>query len=308
MAENPVPKSIPELLTFAEIVYTGLGAIGSAIYVKQNTPEVLLDALERFRAANGVYDTAVAFKATKTAASTTADADVKNFLGHYTDVLKPRLGRQWNAGWKDTGFANNTLAVPVTTGGRQEAIRVAGEYLTAHADMESAVLGVTAAHAKALHVALDNARTAVRDALSDTTQKRLERDSAMEALRAQLRGTIAELTQLLAPDDARWSRFGLNAPAAPNRPDVPDGLLARPGPAGSGTLYLDWDDAPRAERYRVYKQITGVDSDFVAAVTVHDSAVTLAELPAGAEIKIRVTAANDTGETSPSDEVKVTLA
>jgi hypothetical protein len=54
--------------------------------------------------------------------------------------------------------------------------------------------------------------------------------------------------------------------------------------------------------------VTGVDSEFIAAVTVHDSAVTLADLPAGAEIKIRVTAANDTGETKPSDEVKVTLS
>jgi hypothetical protein len=60
---------------------------------------------------------------------------------------------------------------------------------------------------------------------------------------------------------------------------------------------------------QVYKpQITNPVADFIAAVNVHDSAVTLTDLPIGAEIKVYVTAANETGETKPSEEVTVTLA
>jgi hypothetical protein len=308
MAENAIPHATAAILAFADKLHLGLVAIGAAIYMKQNTAATFFDPLEAARAADAAYNAAVAHKSACTAASATADDAARAYLSIYVEVLKPTLGRKWTEGWKDTGFASESLAIPDTMDGRQEAVRVAAAYLTAHATLENAPLGVTAVKAQECHDTLIAARAAVGAALADTTQKRAARDTALEALRLQIHGTINELSQLLAPDDGRWATFGLNMPAAPNRPEIPEHLIARAGPPGSGTAFIDWDEAARATRYRVYKQVTGVDSEFIAAVTVHDSAVTLADLPAGAEIKIRVTAANDTGETKPSDEVKVTLA
>jgi hypothetical protein len=307
MAENRLPSSLPALFTLGRDMHDGVTAIGAAVCVKQNTPAVLGDVLDAARAASTAYEDSRAVKAARTAASTIADSNAKGFIVTGRDALKPTLGTAWSLAWEGVGFAHGSLGLPETTGERQELVRTFGEYLAAHATLENAPLGVTAARAQVLFTALDNARAAVRAALADTTQKRAARDIAVEALRAQMRGLIAELTQLLSPDDGRWATFGLNPPAAPNRPDVPDGVVAHPGPAGSGSLYIDWDDAPRAERYRVYKQVAGIDSEFVAAVTVHDSAATLTDLPAGAEVKVRVTAANDTGETKPSAPVTVTM-
>ncbi|NCO39978.1 MAG: hypothetical protein GW892_14845, partial [Armatimonadetes bacterium] len=62
-----------------------------------------------------------------------------------------------------------------------------------------------------------------------------------------------------------------------------------------GTLLADWADAPRAQRYRVWKQVVGVDEDFVAALTVNDSDATLTGLPSGTTVRIRVTAVDDAG-------------
>lgn len=69
----------------------------------------------------------------------------------------------------------------------------------------------------------------------------------------------------------------------------------------------DWADAPRADRYRVLKQVVDEDPDFVAAVTVTDSDASLWDLPSGATVNVRVTAVNDAGETQPSDVVSVVV-
>ena len=55
-----------------------------------------------------------------------------------------------------------------------------------------------------------------------------------------------------------------------------------------------------AEHYRVWKQVVGVDADFVAAGSPTDSDFTLTGLPSGATVKVRVTAVNDAGESQPS--------
>jgi hypothetical protein len=100
-------------------------------------------------------------------------------------------------------------------------------------------------------------------------------------------------------DDPRWYAFGLTPPALEQTPDVPDGLVAIAGTPGSGIVYLDWDDAPRADRYRVWRQLSS-EPEPVAVATVTDSDATLPNQPIGQIIKIVVTALNDAGESLQS--------
>ena len=132
------------------------------------------------------------------------------------------------------------------------------------------------------------------------------RDAAVEALKTRMRGVISELDQLLGDTDPRWDAFGLNAPGAAETPDTPEALVLTPG--APGTLLADWADARLAARYRVWILIVGVDTDFRPAATVTDSDATLPVLGSGKTVRVRVTAVNDAGESTPSATVEaVTL-
>jgi hypothetical protein len=307
MAENRLPDALPELLTLAADMLDGITSLQDVVYLKQNRAPVFGDVLDSTRTAQADYEKAQAAKYACTSASTIADSNVKGFIGTARDAFKPTLGKEWSPKWEGTGFPNGSLAVPETAEERQEHVRVLGGYLTKNPTLENVPLNVTALRAQALFKALSDARLAVRAANAETTAKRDERDQNVRALRVQMRGLIDELSQLIGENDGRWATFGLSAPGAPNRPDIPDGLVLRAGPAGSGLLYLDWDDAPRAERYRVWQQIGGPNAEFVVAMTVTDSDATLSGLPLGQPIAVRVTAANETGETKPCAPVAVTL-
>jgi hypothetical protein len=122
-----------------------------------------------------------------------------------------------------------------------------------------------------------------------------------------LRHTLGELGQLMPDNDPRWFAFGLVPPGTVQTPDVPDGLVLNAGPAGSGVLYLDWDDAPRADRYRIWRQLPGEPEPVVVA-TVTESDATLSGQPLGQPIAIAISAVNDAGETSRGEVRTITLA
>ena len=120
-----------------------------------------------------------------------------------------------------------------------------------------------------------------------------------------MRDLINELNQLLDDSDGRWQAFGLNIPGAIELAEVPQGLVV--SGAGSGHLLADWANTARADRYRVYKQVVGVDTDFVLAATVTDSESNLNTFAPGARVRVKVTAVNDSGESQPSAVVEQTV-
>ena len=95
-------------------------------------------------------------------------------------------------------------------------------------------------------------------------------------------------------------------PPIPKWPTSPEGLILTPGATGS--LYSDWANARRANRYRVFIQVIGTDANFRYVDTVTESNYLFTGLPSGATVKVRITAANDAGETAPSAEVQATVA
>jgi hypothetical protein len=129
------------------------------------------------------------------------------------------------------------------------------------------------------------------------------RDAAEQTLRDRLSGLISELGQKLDDTDPLWLAFGLNEPGATNLPDSADGLVLTAGAAG--TVLAHWSNASRATRYRVFKQIDGVDPVPVNIATVTDSDATLTGQPSGKMAKIYVIAANDAGQAAPSETVQI---
>jgi hypothetical protein len=125
-------------------------------------------------------------------------------------------------------------------------------------------------------------------------------EAGVDAARAHLGGLREELARLLGDDDERWYLFGFERPSDPETPEVPENLVATPGARGSHAVFVDWDNARRAENYRVLAR-DAATSAMVLECIVEESEEMLG-LPAGVTVKITVTARNDTGGESAESE------
>lgn len=307
MATNNLPKQHDQLLTLAEDASDGATAHESSIGLAQNLGVNIQADLDVLRAAQNDHLQMRTAKTATTAAQTIADSNGKAFIASAKGVLANFLGASWSAAWLPVGFVGNSLAVPSTIGERQELLRSLANYFTANQGNQNIPLNVTQARALALFNALSAARSAAHDASTNAGVQRAARDAAAELLRRRLRGLIDELGQLLEDDDPRWYAFGLNAPADPATPGIPDGLVLTAGPAGSGICYTDCADARRAERYVWEIKPAGSTDWTQSGDSTTESDATLTGLPVGV-VKVRVKARNTAGDSAPSAEATVTLA
>jgi len=302
MASNSIPQGYDALVSLAEDAADGAHQHGVAIALAQNTEAKIridLSILTGDAAAvppvPGVQSSYNAAKAAKTTASShlrTAESNARAFTAKATDVLKQFLGRQWNSTWTEAGFRSGSLAIP------DDPLPLLSEfraYFTAHPTQEVSALGATAAACAAQATALSDARSAVNDATVALGQAKQTRDAAQRALFERLSGLRAELSQLLEDDDPRWYAFGFDRPADGQQPGPVQHLVLTAG--GPGIVLAHWDDARRADRYRVLKQVVGLDATPVVVTGVlHENELTLQGLPSGHEVKITVAGVNTAGE------------
>ena len=305
MAANVLPQTLGPLLTLGEDMADGLNTHEVAVGVKQNLEVAVRGALAAVNTAEQNYSNAKAAKVTLTTAVTVADSNGKAFIGTARSVLEPTLGTQPSTAWEPVGYPADSLALPPTQADRQTLLNDMKDYFTANPARENAPLVITAAQAGILFTALSTGRSNANQGNTTAVQKKVLRDAAVKALRKRMRGLIGELEGLLPDDDARWYAFGLNPPGAPETPEVPEGLVLAGN--GAGAVAADWSDAPRAGHYRVWKQVVGVDADFVPVGSPTDSDFTLTALPSGATVKVRITAVNDAGESTPGETVQIVV-
>jgi hypothetical protein len=303
--KNNLPGAIDKLFTLAEGMANGCNTYQNPIGLMHTTENTLRAALLPAQTGEISYQAGRAAKANAVSAQDVQDANAATFITKARDLLKTYLGNNWSELWEQTGFPNQSLAVPGTLAERMQLLRSLEIYFTAHAAQENAPLGVTAIAAKDLYAAFSTARSAVNNCLTDVRQKRTARDTAVEALRKKMRDLVNELNQLLDENDGRWQAFGLNIPGGTQVAEVPQTLVL--SGAGSGHLFANWANSARADRYRVYKQVVGVDTDFVLAATVTESEANLNTFAPGSHVKVRVTAVNDSGESQPSAVVEQTV-
>ena len=223
------------------------------------------------------------------------------FLLEARKVLTHYLGNTWNAAWEATGFPHQSTAVPASQEERMNLCASLQAYFTANAAQESAQFGVTAALAGAAFTALSDARNDVDAKTSAVTTKNQALNTAFINLKKRVRGLITELDTLLADDDPRWHEFGLSRPSDPDTPEQVEGLVLTSNMAGK--VMVKWDRAPRASRYRIYKQVLTVDVDPVNVETAHDLQFMLEGLPSAKTVRVFIVAANDAGEAVASANV-----
>lgn len=304
---NLIPNSNPRLFAICEDAADGARQHGTQIGLKQNTAEAIGADLLAARSAETDFSKSKAEKEKLGTALRIADSNGRAFIKAASAYFSQVLSENWSAEWEPTGFPNQSTAIPDTQEERFTLLESLKTYFADNASMEISTgrLILTAARAGALHEALSSARAAVNNGNSESGRRKMARDAAVDALKTRLRGLIGELGQLLPDDSPLWEAFGLNAPGADATPESPEALVVTPGLPGQ--FHADWGDSRGATRYRVWVLIVGMDENFRAVATVSDSDATITGLPTGKTVKVRVTAANDAGESAPSAEVEAQI-
>lgn len=306
MASNRLPDTLEELISLAEDAADGAHQLEATIGLQQNKEAGIRADLAALVTKKTAYDTALAASPAKTTALTVARSNARGWLTMARDNFKTFLGAKPSQAWEATGWSADSIAVPSTSDRLLPLLQSVGGYLTANPAREVAAMLLTAARATTLHTALSDAREArnVHDTLLAQTKN--ERDAAADTLRTRLRGLIDELMQLLDPLSPHWLTFGLKRPGAPDSPAKVQNT--RVTSAGPGTARVQSDPAARAEYYQYWKLVVGVDEDFELAGSADDPDKTFDGLTAGATVKFKMRAINETGPGPFGSEAQIVVS
>lgn len=322
MATNEIPRGYDPIVELLEDAADGAHSHGALVGLKQNDETALravLEALVGTPAGPGnvppavpglkaLWNVAKADKAAKAAAFRVTKSNARAVATACVNVLKARLGRDWNNAWQLAGFTGGSLAIPDNPLTLLQQLRAYFAANPAHEIPNIADgLSATAEMCQTVVNWISDASSASNASNSAAGEAKDALERKLRDARTRLTGLREELAQLLGPDDERWYIFGFDRPNDPRTPEVPENVTATPGAAGSGDLFVDFDDARRAEKYRVRLSNAGSGAE-VAARLVAESEAMLSDLPLGTALKIEVTALNDAGESQPSEPVTVTLA
>ena len=301
MQQN-IPETIPALLEYAEMVKIGAAQYGAAIPLLRHPAASIESDIEALIAGVGDFEQGkVQLSTLYKAQNTVVDSGIE-FLVLARGLLRAPLGKRYSEAWNAAGW-RHTTAVPRTHGAIQTALLELGKFLTGNPQWEVPTRNMTAATAQALYEQLRDARGAVNlqeKAVSDLIRAR---DAKASLLTKRIRGVIRELTDALPPLDSRWLGFGLNMPGAEQTPEVPVNVVATL--VSPTSVAVKWPAAPRANHYRVWKKVNGVDQELVAVGSPTDTGFTIEGLPANSTIEIAVSAVNSGGESQISQIVTV---
>jgi hypothetical protein len=318
MADNSIPESYNPLVELLEDAADGAHDHGAAIGLKQNDEPALraeLTALVGTPAGPGnvppatpglkdKWNIAKTAKSDATKAFNLAKRTGQNLARTCIGVLKPRLGNQWNSQWQTAGFTNGSLAVPDNPMTMLQQFRT---YFSANPSHEVANLNATSADCNTIAEAISDAATASNNSNVNAGNAKTALAAGIESARSRLTGLRDELSQLIEDDDELWHAFGFNKPSDPDTPEVPENLIATPGPAGSHTMFFDWDDTPRGDSFRIIITNTATPPVELKNEIVTESEATYTDLPPG-PIKATVAARNSKGgESAPCDPVNATV-
>lgn len=305
---NQIARTYESLVPSLEDAADGAHQHEAAIGLKQNKEVNIradLTALTGTPAIPGLkalWNAAKAAKTAMTAALRSVQSNGRTLAMTCIGTLKPVLGQQWNSAWNAAGFTDGSLAVPANPMVKLQQLRA---YYTANPGQEVAnVNGIacTAAACEAAAQAISAAQSASNQSNTDAGTAQANLQAGIDAARKRLSGLLAELAQLIGDGDERWYAFGFDKPSDPSTPEVPENVVVTTGAAGSHSLFIDWDDARRAEGYRVKVTNAATNAQLAMELT-QDSELTVTGLPAGANVSITITARNAAGESQPTEPV-----
>lgn len=277
---------------------------GVAIGIKQHDASSLTAKKTSLTNAESTLDAAKAELKTRTTALASFLLTAILFLMRVRDMLKPHLGTQHSTAWAAVGFLSS-LELPSNLEQVKFKLQKAITFLTANPTFESADQNLTAEAAQTILdniIIKENAVTAQRTVVGNAVKAK--NTSLRNAIRA-IGGLVSEMKGLVPSTDSIYLAFGLNIPGAQAIPSVPINLTAA---LLNAAALLKWDAAERAERYRIYKKVIGVDADFVLVDSREELDYMLEALPANATIQLAVSAMNNGGESALSEAVTIVTA
>ncbi|MBI3417874.1 MAG: hypothetical protein HY043_21485 [Verrucomicrobia bacterium] len=295
-----------EFYRIAGVSLAGLTELGVALGITHTTVPQLTGLMATAENGSALFQTTRAGKRQAFIDLRTARANAQDYIEKARNYLTPFLGGTWNESWTQIGFTSPTLELPNTDARRLRVLTGITAYFTANAAHESTPLNITASTTQGLLDALTAAMQTTRNCRTDQRTNRDGRNTAETALENQLNSLWKELEAVLTPTDARWLKFIDRIPGDPHAPEQVTDVTATVQPGG--IIVLDWPDATRASRYKVLKQIVGVDPAPVVVATVEDSDAQITGVPSGATVQLQIVATNGVGDAPASDVIQLQAA
>jgi hypothetical protein len=296
-------KSIHGLINAGGLVVAGIKAVGAELGLPAGTEESAVLELADLIMEHGKAEQASVKLKSDVAAQETAVDVALGFATQSRDSLKVKLGYTHSDIWVSVGYPNS-LRVPTSLSCLIPLVETTRLFYTNNPTAEVPALNLTAAQAGIVLQNLTNARNAVIAQKSLLSGTRKMRRALAQSVQRRRRMTIDQLSYVLDPMHEYWMKFGLNRPGAEQIPDVPVNVTAVL--VGNNEIAIKWDGAARAERYRVWKKVEGVDTEFVLVATRDDLDFILESLPANKKVEIAVSAVNNGGESALSEVIAIT--
>ncbi len=303
MASNKIPNSLPSLFRLSTQAFEGADNHGASVPLLINTPELIGADRLALILAQDEYQIARASLVTLSTARKDAVAATYDFCFTVRDLLTFYFGRQYSNLWLAAGWIDGT-AVPQNYDELYMLVNRISNYFTANPAKENPAVGVTAAHAQTLAIAMQSSDTAYLDGEVSSMTKRNVRDEKLAAMRKRLSGLCKELSQRFDDLDPRWRWFGFNLPGAATVPEVPQEVVAF---ALSGArLQISCDPSVGATSYRFFVQRPILDPVPMPVGTSTEPLLITDPLTIGQAYLVYVSATNDGAESLLSTPVTVT--
>ena len=299
---NRIPRGLPDLIGAANVARSAADDHGATIPLTVNTAENLGLEADALTTARDNHEAGLVALVNARNALLTVVVAVRLFLTLGRDIAKTRFGSKHSEAYRVLGFSGS-LIVPENVEKLIAMLQSYKAYYTANPLFEVTGQNQTAANAQALLTQLIAARANVNQKEADTRALRVARDAAATTLRKRISGLIAELKMRMSGLDARWLSFGFNQPGASAIPAVPEHVIATL--INNNSVTLKWNRAARADYYRVWKKVNGVDQELITVGSPNDVDFLLDGLPANATIELAITAVNNGGESQLSQTVTI---
>jgi hypothetical protein len=297
--------TVPGAIAAAGKAADAATVLGDGIGIKNNTGAVITAEKNALVVADTNHKAAKAALAAEVLAYKALLLVVIGFIALVRDVFKPHFGNKPSANWEQLGFVGK-LMIPRTLAGVRYILERMFQYLNAHPDKEVPAINVTKDRLLQFMDELDGLDSSVRAKRTALSNAKKAKDEKLQAVIKRMSNLFGELKAFLTPLDARWTQFGFKLPGASAIPDVPVNIIAVF--VGRNAVTLQWAPSARAEYYRVWKKVNGVDTEMVVVGTPADGDFLIEGLPANTPVEISVSAVNNGGESALSAVVLVTTA
>ncbi len=225
----------------------------------------------------------------------TLTGTVRKHITAARDILKPYLGTQYSSVWGEAGFVQS-LTIPRKAEKMLPILQALAAYFTAHPTHENVPLNVTAARSTQHYNNLVAGLGGVNSQITTWKLAIATRETKAEQVRGELRALLKELSIRMDPMDERWTAFGFNKPGQLQTPPAPTKVSVTL--VGPNAASVKWKKAARAQYYRIWKKVVGMDEGYLPVGSPADLDFTLENLPTGAQIEIVITAVNNGGESA----------